>query len=100
MGIFALVQESNALFRSTFNCPGEHVKCRGARTTVLGGEIGLSLATHLHNVALIKSSHAGGVLVCDKDTESEDMLACLSQAASEDTQKSLVAKLASYWFPK
>lgn len=72
----------------------------GALTTALGGVIGLSLATDLYNVALIKLSHAGGVLVCDKDTESEDMLACLSQAASEDTQKSLVAKLASYWFPK
>lgn len=50
---------------------------RGALITTFGGEVRLSLATHLQNLALTKLSYVGRVLVFEKDWNPEDLLALL-----------------------
>lgn len=72
----------------------------GTLTTIYGGKIRLSLVLHLQNSPLLELSSAGRVLDCEKDRDPEDMLAFIPHTAPEDTQESVLAKLASYWFPE
>ena len=72
----------------------------GTLTTVFGGKIRLSLILHLQNSPLLELSSAGSALDCEKDRDTEDMLAFIPHTAVEDTPESVPAKLASYRFPE
>lgn len=72
----------------------------GTLTTIFGGKIRLSLTLHLQNSPLLELSSAGSALDCEKDRDPEGMLAFIPHTALEDTQESVLAKLASYRFPE
>jgi hypothetical protein len=81
-------------------CLGEIVKRVGRPNHSCWWTDWLLPVSHLQIRAPIKISSAGRVLVCEKSTEPEDTLAFLPHVATEDTQKGVLAKLASYRFLK